>query len=100
MDRRVEGELKLWGQCLIQGLEDASGRPQGVATGREAERARENARRWLRSRRCKVGDFAWACELFELDPDVIRRAMTGRRRAYTIAGSRAAGAGAGLAVTH
>jgi hypothetical protein len=73
--------LSLWFAVLAQALTDASGTPHSLAAYSSrsrltrADRLFIEARQWVANNACHVGTFRWCCEIFELDPDLVRQSL-------------------------
>ena len=77
-------EKALWFAILVQALQDASGAPHDVAgcspasRHARADRLTVAARAWVASNASRPRSFRWICEIFEIDPDLVRaRLKTG-----------------------
>ena len=62
-NKECEGEVSLWGAVLIQGL-------RGARAGDALDI------RWVSSRQVCPGSFVWLCELFSINPDCLRSAVS------------------------
>ena len=60
-------EAELWTEVIVQAIEDLSSH-----THDQRERS---ALLWFNSRTEAVGSFIWACNVINIDPDVIRSAL-------------------------
>jgi hypothetical protein len=46
----------------------------------EITRDYENTKTWVASQSQKEGSFLWFCDVFELEPDAVRRAIKEKRK--------------------
>lgn len=66
------GEMQLWANVLKQGVYDAR-------SDIRDKRVMSEPIRWMKSNRVYPGSFAWLCELFNLDVEFARSAVTRSR---------------------
>jgi hypothetical protein len=70
--------LKLWGAVLEQAIIDTT-LGMKIAKAKEDDETikliRKQSRAWVLSFQNEIGKFEWICDLFELDPEKIRRGI-------------------------
>jgi hypothetical protein len=67
-------EHALWQSVLWIAIEDARGKVKMIQR-HQKEILRRDAMAWLNSPKRDVGDFLWICDLLNLSPQKVRRAI-------------------------
>jgi len=65
---------ELWAAVLTQALKDTK---ECLKVHRKNDQpSQEEVKEWFKSESNEIGSFLWICELFELDPNLIRTHIT------------------------
>jgi len=71
-------QKNVWAAVLIQAIDDLNVKsiPQeSEKSQNDKEYLKNQANAYFKSKRMSMGSFVWICELFDIDPDVARKAI-------------------------